>query len=142
MTAMAYVLALPAVPLTNAVKALFGEAAAASDGDRVFAGRTGSGRETYDPKACSRTGTILMQGLKIKASAHDFRRTLATRLSELGVPDDIIERLLSHRGGRKTVTGKHYNHNDKLSDKRRALELWARYVRAAVAGRIGPPEHW
>jgi integrase len=130
------------VPLTNATKALFGEAAAASDGDRVFAGRTGSGRETYDPKACSRAVTILMQGLKIKASAHDFRRTLATRLSELGVPDDIIERLLSHRGGRTTVTGKHYNHNDKLSDKRRALELWGRYVSAAVAGRIGPPEHW
>jgi integrase len=83
-----------------------------------------------------------MQGLKIKASAHDFRRPLATRLSEIGVPDDIIERLLSHRGGRKTVTGKHYNHNDKLPEKRRALELWARYVSAAVAGRFGPPEHW
>jgi hypothetical protein len=59
----------------------------------------------------------------------------------MGVPDGIIERLLSHRGGRTTVTGKHCKHNDKLPEKRRALELWGRYVSAAVAGRIGPPEH-
>jgi integrase len=133
------------VPLTATAKQLFAEAAGASEASgssNIFAGRTGSGRETFDPRACSRATREIMKLLGIKASAHDFRRTLATRLSEMGTPDDIIERLLSHRGGRKTVTGMHYNHNDKLPEKRRALELWERRVLAIVAGLPASAERW
>lgn len=49
---------------------------------------------------------------------------------------------MSHRGGRKTVTGMHYNHNDKLPEKRKALELWDRRVAMIINGVHGPPESW
>jgi integrase len=130
------------VPLSTTAKALFSECAAESANGAIFSGRTGSGRETFDPKACSRATREIMKIAGVKASAHDFRRTLATRLSETGTPDDIIERLLSHRGGRKTVTGMHYNHNEKLPEKRKALELWERRILAIVAGQPIPSERW
>jgi integrase len=133
---------LHTVPLVATTKALFAECAATSPNGAIFSGRTGSGRETFDPKACSRATREIMKIAGVKASAHDFRRTLATRLSEMGTPDDIIERLLSHRGGRKTVTGMHYNHNEKLPEKRKALELWERRVLAIVSGQPIPPERW
>jgi integrase len=126
------------VPLTATAKALFAECAAASSNGQIFSGRAGSGREMFNPGACSRAVTRIMKELQIDASAHDFRRTIATRLSEMGTPDDIIERLLSHRGGRKTVTGMHYNHNDKLPEKRKALELWEQRILAIVSGTAIP----
>jgi integrase len=54
---------------------------------------------------------------------HDLRRTVATRLSELGTPMEDISALLNHV--RRDVTGKHYDQYTRLAEKRRALTAWA-----------------
>jgi integrase len=53
---------------------------------------------------------------------HDIRRTAATRLAALHVPQDTIDRVLNHAKARLAGT---YNRHDYLTQKREALEAWA-----------------
>jgi integrase len=64
---------------------------------------------------------------------HDLRRTLATGLGKMEVPDEVIERVLNHAP--RTVAGKHYNHAKYFEPMRRALEAWAERVQAIIEGR-------
>jgi len=58
-------------------------------------------------------------------TAHDFRRTLATRLSEEGVAPHVIEKMLGHElGGVLTV----YNKHDWIEEQRQAYELYAEKI--------------
>lgn len=61
-----------------------------------------------------------------KWSAHDLRRTLATEVARLRFSGEVVAALLNHAP--KGVTGRHYDHYDKLDEKRAALEAWARVV--------------
>jgi integrase len=62
---------------------------------------------------------IGLEGLR----THDLRRTCATWLGNLDVPDEIIERVLNHAP--HSVTRKHYNHASQLESVRVALERWS-----------------
>jgi len=63
----------------------------------------------------------------------DLRRTMTTRLAELGVRAEVLEALLNHRPTR--VLGRHYNRAAYLPEKRAALELWDREVQRIIDGR-------
>jgi integrase len=65
-----------------------------------------------------------------RPTAHDLRRTLATRLSAAGVPAEDVSACLNH--ARKGVTALHYDQYDRAREKRRALALWAQQVSAIV----------
>lgn len=60
-------------------------------------------------------------GHKEPWSIHDLRRTIATRLNDLGVPPHVVDHLLGH-----TVAGVSgiYNRSQYLSEKTEALRLW------------------
>ena len=61
-------------------------------------------------------------------TAHDLRRTCATRLGQMGVPGHIIARILNHKP--TDVTSAVYNQYEYLKEKREALDAWgARVVR-------------
>lgn len=58
-------------------------------------------------------------------SSHDFRRTLATRLSEEGVAPHVIEKMLGHElGGVLSV----YNKHDWIAEQKDAYELYAEKI--------------
>jgi integrase len=61
---------------------------------------------------------------------HDLRRTAATEMGRLGVPEFIIGRVLNHAA--KGVTGKVYNRYEYLKEKRDALDKWARYLETLI----------
>ena len=61
---------------------------------------------------------------------HDLRRTLATGLGDMNIPEEVIERVLNHAP--RTVAGRHYNHAKHLEPMRRALGAWADRVQAIV----------
>ena len=63
-----------------------------------------------------------------RPSAHDLRRTFATRMAGLGVSQEIRDRLLNHAP--RSIEGRHYNAHDYLAERRRALAQWD----AALAG--------
>ena len=52
----------------------------------------------------------------------DLRRTVSTRLADLGFDETTIGRVLNH--ARVTVTAKHYNQHEYLEEKRQALTAW------------------
>jgi len=63
-------------------------------------------------------------------SPHDLRRTMATRLAGLGVPQEDIAAILNHK--RSDVTGRHYDLYDRAKEKRIALARWADTLRDLV----------
>jgi integrase len=66
---------------------------------------------------------------------HDLRRTVATRMAELGVQPHIVEAVLNHVSGHKSGVAGIYNRATYDKEKREALNLWAEYVMATVEGR-------
>jgi integrase len=65
---------------------------------------------------------------------HDLRRTVATNLQKLGVRLEVTESVLNHvSGSRAGIVGVYQKH-DYATEKRQALDAWARRLEAAVAG--------
>src|SRR5690554_4960470 len=57
--------------------------------------------------------------------AHDFRRTLATRLSEQGIQPHVVEKMLGHSlGGVLAV----YNRHDWINEQKEAYDTWYQLV--------------
>jgi integrase len=67
-----------------------------------------------------------------RPTAHDLRRTLATRLAALGIAAEDVKACLNHARG--DVTGRHYDQYDRLRKKRRALELWSERLQNTIDG--------
>lgn len=59
-------------------------------------------------------------------TVHDLRRTMRTKLGELGVSPDIAERCLNHT--RRDA----YDKGDYIAQRREALEKWAEYLEQLV----------
>lgn len=58
---------------------------------------------------------------------HDLRRTLATRMNDLGVAPHIVEQLLGHSlGGVMAI----YNRSQYLPEKKQALDMWLEHLEA------------
>lgn len=62
---------------------------------------------------------------------HDFRRTARTHLAALGVDPFTAERCLNHKI--KGVEGI-YNRHDYFDERRKALDLWARFLEVCEKG--------
>ena len=65
---------------------------------------------------------------------HDLRRTVATRMADLGVLPHIVETALNHVSGHKGGIAGVYNRSLYEGEVRAALILWADHVRAIVDG--------
>ena len=71
-------------------------------------------------------------GITTRWTLHDLRRTVATRLADIHTPQQVIEKLLNHAP--VGVTARHYVHSTFETEKREALELWARRLNVIVSG--------
>jgi hypothetical protein len=68
---------------------------------------------------------------------HDLRRTVVTRLNDLGVEPHVIEALVNHvSGAAKRGTAGVYNKSCYAGPKAAALRLWCEHVRT-LAGEAG-----
>lgn len=68
-------------------------------------------------------------------SLHDIRRTIATRLSELGAPPHVIEKLLGHHMGGIMAR---YNLHDYLDDQHHWLKIWTDHLEKIVGHPLVP----
>jgi integrase len=66
---------------------------------------------------------------------HDLRRTCATRMADLGVQPHVIEAVLNHVSGHRAGVAGIYNRAMYAAEKAQALDLWADYIAAVLAGR-------
>ena|SRR5688572_4755776 len=56
---------------------------------------------------------------------HDLRRTVATRMADLGVEPHVVEEILGHVGWHRAGVAGIYNRASYERAKRAALSLWA-----------------
>ena len=66
---------------------------------------------------------------------HDIRRTVATRMADLGVQPHVIEAVLNHISGHKAGVAGVYNRATYAAEKRQALDLWGAHVADLAEGR-------
>jgi integrase len=66
---------------------------------------------------------------------HDLRRTMATRMADLGVAPHVIEACLNHVSGHQGGVAGIYNRASYEGQKRQALALWAKYLVTLAEGR-------
>jgi integrase len=68
-------------------------------------------------------------------TSHDLRRTVATRLVELGVPYETTAAVLGHEvgGASVRVLTRHYLRSDLLQQKYAALSLWDAHLNTMLA---------
>jgi integrase len=64
---------------------------------------------------------------------HDLRRTMATRMADLGVQPHVIEAILNHVSGHKAGVAGVYNRSTYAAEKRAALDLWGTHVQTLLA---------
>jgi integrase len=65
---------------------------------------------------------------------HDIRRSVATRLAELKIAPHVVEAILNHKSGEIRGVAAIYNRYSYLTEKRAALEAWARALHPIVRG--------
>lgn len=78
---------------------------------------------------------------KGKWTMHDLRRTGATLMGELGVPEDIIERCLNHRKGtlgEKNTLIYTYQKQQRLLERKMAFDTLGKYLMSL----LGHPDTW
>ncbi|MEC5322753.1 tyrosine-type recombinase/integrase [Aurantimonas sp. A3-2-R12] len=63
---------------------------------------------------------------------HDIRRTVATRLGDLGVLPHVVEAVLNHVSGHRAGVAGIYNRAAYAKEKREALETWGAAVQRAA----------
>ena len=65
---------------------------------------------------------------------HDLRRTVATRMADIGIQPHIIEAVLNHVSGHKAGVAGVYNRSAYTRDVKHALDIWADHVASIVSG--------
>lgn len=111
------------IPLSDMAIAVFRSALARSSDETWIFPSEIPGRPLRS-KSASRAMLRLSKEIGLEGlRTHDLRRTCATWLGNLDVPDEIIERVLNHAP--RSVTRKHYNHASQLESVRVALERWS-----------------
>jgi integrase len=106
------------------------------EGDRTFVfGRDNTGFSGWG-KAKEKLDARVAEAKKPLEhwTVHDLRRTVATRMADLGVQPHIIEAVLNHVGGHKAGVAGIYNRATYDKEKREALNLWAKHVMTLVEG--------
>ena len=96
-------------------------------------------RYLFDPRPISkarkkpsqRGSAAPLAGLMERFTPHDLRRTVATRMRELGISRGDVKMILNHV---ETDVTARYDRYDGLAEKRRALDLWARRLDQIIAG--------
>ena len=110
----------------------------------VFPSPRGKGEKPITASALTHALDRLTAALKIEGTnVHDLRRTGSTALTSerLGVSPFIRSKVLGHgtdTGGGAAVSSTHYDANEYLSEKRRALEAWEGLLLEIVGERKRP----
>jgi len=123
------------VPLSDAAKSIL--PAFSGKGRICVFGRDGTGfqglgyaKPRLDARIAKANGKPLPHW-----TLHDLRRTVATRMADLGVQPHIIEAVLNHVSGHKGGVAGIYNRATYDKEKREALNLWAEHLLAIIEGR-------
>jgi integrase len=122
------------VPLSKLALEILKSRPARAGRDSIFGRRPRSGNDRQSGfQGWSKSKAALDKQATISPwRLHDVRRTVATRMAELGVQPHVIEAVLisGHKAGVAGV----YNRSSYAAEKRAALELWGKHVQLLIDG--------
>jgi integrase len=98
--------------------------------DQLFGMRSGAGFASWD------RGKIALDrrsGVS-EWTPHDLRRSVATKMADIGVQPHVIEQILNHQSGHKSGPAGIYNRSSYEREVRNALALWEDHVRTLLEG--------
>ena len=99
--------------------------------DRLFGVHAGEGFTNWHAK----DDLDLRLGAAVRPyHLHDIRRSVATRMADIGVQPHIIEQILNHQSGHRSGVAGIYNRSSYEREVRAALALWADHIRSIVDG--------
>jgi integrase len=120
------------VPLSPAAIAILSSIPSSFLAGQLF----GEGRGTFQGWSKAKAALdrrIVRAGIQIAPwRLHDIRRTVATRMAELGVLPHIIEAVLNHISGHKGGVAGIYNRALYTAEKQKALCVWADHINSLV----------
>ena len=67
-------------------------------------------------------------------TAHDVRRSVATKMADLGIAPHVVEQILNHVGGHKGGVAGVYNRSSYERETRAALAAWHDHIRSIADG--------
>ena len=123
------------VPLSDMAKAIASSQVKAADRDMIFGSRVGpfsgwsKAKATLDARIEAERAKLNQKAKPIPPwRVHDLRRTVVTRMADLGVQPHVIEAVVNHVSGHKAGIAGVYNRSTYATEKRAALSLWAQNV--------------
>ena len=123
------------LPLPPLARSIIEEALEAADEaqEQLFVG--GRGKVARADTVAHRLADAIRDAKAEPFVQHDLRRTLATRLEEVGVAMTTISEILNHVSAKAgSVTRKHYAHGDKTLPMRLALAKWQGVIERCIEG--------
>jgi integrase len=98
-------------------------------------------RFLFDPRPISnarkragrKVSTPRLAGIMDRFTPHDLRRTVATRMRELGISRGDVKLVLNHL---ETDVTARYDRYDGLVEKRRALDVWAKRIEQIITEEV------
>jgi integrase len=125
------------IPLTGAALSLLRERKAVSTREYILAGAGGRRDGVLKKDVLNEAHHALLEKLHaagvnyrcgdLEFRGHDTRSLCATQLGEWGIPEPVIDKVLSHSENRG-ITRRHYNHHDYFPEHARALIRWENWL--------------
>jgi len=122
------------VPLADMALAIIEAQPQREDRNLIFGEREGAFQGWSKAKAAL-DKAIAKNGAVAPWRLHDLRRTVATRMCDLGVQPHVVEAVLNHVSGHKSGVAGIYNRSVYTPEKRAALILWADHVSGLAGGK-------
>jgi integrase len=119
---------LPVLPAMHAV--IKGVPLMASR-DQLFGQRGGGGFTAWSR---GKAALDARSGVKEPWATHDLRRTVATKLADIGVLPHVVEQILNHQSGHRRGPAGIYNRSNYEREVRAALATWHDHLRTLIAG--------
>jgi integrase len=119
------------LPLTDAALVIIRSVPRRAGRDQLFGSHHERGFSSWDRgKKSLDKKTGIAEPWKI----HDVRRTIATRLADLGTAPHVIEQILNHQSGHKAGVAGIYNRSSYEPEVKQALAMWSDHVRSLADG--------
>jgi integrase len=118
------------LPLTGSALRIIEQVAHRAGRDHLFGRHGARGFSGWGPVKKALDAKLAIPAWTI----HDIRRTVATRLSDLGTAPHVVETLLNHWSGVRSGISQVYNRSIYEREVRQALALWEDHIRSLVDG--------
>ena len=120
------------VPLSKLALSLLEEITPLAGPDLLFPGYRNAAEPMRSRSIAQAVDRFCAKSGFEKFSPRDIRRTVKTRMGEIGIDKGIRDRLQNHAF--HDVSSKHYDRYGYLAEKRCAMDRWTDWLRGTIAG--------